>query len=755
MEKPDSVTNKVVKGLLHPLFPVLIFLVFLATASGLKYGIEKQDRNQIQSSLDNEAQAMAANLEREFLVHLEAIRRMAQRFEASPDMSEETWSRDARNYLSDFGVYQAIEWIDRDFVIRWLEPLSGNEEVVGFNVAITPERRQALEQAQASGEIDISGVLNLRQGGQGLVIYVPVYAGADNNGFIAGVFQMETLARHLLTSRVLDAFRIRITDNGKLAYELNTSSETAPAFSHTAPVALPTLDWALTVTPSAAWVESQRSVWPLATFISVLFMGILTSLTTLLVQLILKRNRALLKTRRELESEIDQRKAVQQDLARLESTDALTGLANRRFFMEDLTHTLNIADRQMRQVALVMMDLDRFQMLNDSLGHQFGDELLIKVSERLNGLSNEKVLVAYSGGDEFMVCQQHVDDLDDVINLLGQIKQIFAEPFEVQGDAHSVTATMGIAVYPQSGLDADTLLRNADVALYRAKDQGRNTYQFYTEGMQDREVMRLELDKDLSQALANDEFVLYFQPQVELESAEIHSVEALIRWQHPRRGLLPPVEFIPLAEESGRITEIGRWVVMAACRQLARWQGTDFEHLRIAVNLSGRELDDESLVDHIREALESNNVPPSRLEVELTEEIFIQNIEHNRDQLSKLHKLGVQLAIDDFGVGYSSLGYLRDFPVDLLKIDRSFITEVTERHDDAVITRAVINLAHNLGIRVVAEGVETMEQLVFLKSHRCDFAQGYLISRPVPAAALEKALSEGSMITDTPVRSGL
>ncbi|MGM0768457.1 MAG: putative bifunctional diguanylate cyclase/phosphodiesterase [Pseudomonadota bacterium] len=748
-------TNQVVKGLLHPLFPALIFLVFLAIASGLKYGIDKQDRDQIQASLTNEARAMASNLEREFLVHLEAIRRMAQRLEANPDISEATWSEDARNYLDDFGVYQAIEWIDRDFVIRWLEPLSGNEEVVGYNVAFSAERRQALEQARASGAIDVSGVIDLRQGGQGLVIYVPVHAGNDNNGFIAGVFQMETLARHLLTSRVLDAFRIRITDGDSLAYELNTSSETAPNFAHTAPVDLPTLDWALTVTPSAAWVESQRSVWPWATFISVLFMGVLTSLTTVLVQLILKRNRALLKTRRELESEIDQRKAVQQDLARLESTDALTGLANRRFFMEDLTHTLSIADRQMRQVALVMMDLDRFQMLNDSLGHQFGDELLIKVSERLNSLSNEKVLVAYSGGDEFMVCQQHVDELDDVINLLGQIKQSFAEPFEVQGEAHSVTATMGIAVYPQSGLDADTLLRNADVALYRAKEQGRNTYQFYTEGMQDREVLRLELDKDLSHALANDEFVLYFQPQVDLDSSEIHSVEALIRWQHPRRGLLPPVEFIPLAEESGRITEIGRWVVMAACRQLAQWQGTEFGHLRIAVNLSGRELDDENLVDHIREALQGNNVPPERLEVELTEEIFIQNIEHNLDQLSKLHKLGVQLAIDDFGVGYSSLGYLRDFPVDLLKIDRSFITEVTERHDDAVITRAVINLAHNLGIQVVAEGVETMEQLVFLKNHRCDFAQGYLISRPVPAATLEQSLSEDTMITGIPVDSRL
>src|SRR5690606_7431149 len=248
---------------------------------------------------------------------------------------------------------------------------------------------------------------------------------------------------------------------------------------------------------------------------------------------------------------------------------------------------------------------------------------------------------------------------------------------------------------------------------------------------------------------------LYFQPQLNLDTGKINSVEALIRWQHPVRGLLPPVEFIPLAEESGRITEIGRWVVLAACRQLARWKGTPCEHLRVAVNLSGRELDDDSLIEHIRSTLASEAVDPSRLEVELTEEIFIQNIEHNLNQLSQLHQLGVHLAIDDFGVGYSSLGYLRDFPVDLLKIDRSFITDVTERHDDAVITRAVINLAHNLGIQVVAEGVETEEQLNFLKAHRCNLAQGYLISRPIPAADLERALAEGILIPGLPVGSGL
>lgn len=753
MDKPASTLTLIARGLLHPVFPVLIFLVFLGLALGLEYGIEQQDHTSLQDNLNNQTELMARRFEEDFTVHIHAVERMANRLKNDPSMNRQTWSLDANNFLRDFGVYQAVEWIDRDYVIRWLEPLEGNETVVGYNVAFTPERLAALQKAQSTGNLDISGVLELKQGGKGLVIYAPVGAGDDNRGFVAGVFRMAVLANDLLPPEALESFRIFIRNQENTAYDLNPTLETDRRFSSRAEIQMPALDWTLSITPSTTYVAKHLSYWPQVTFVVMLFMGILTSLTTLLVQLILKRNQALLKTRNELDAEISQRQAVQQDLARLETTDTLTGLANRRFFMEDLAYTLGLADRQLRQVALVMIDLDRFQMLNDSLGHQFGDELLIKVSERLNNLSDERVTIGYSGGDEFMVCRQHVENVDDVINLLGQIKQCFHDEFEVQGERHGITATMGVAVYPQSGLDADTLLRNADIALYRAKEQGRNTYQFYTEGMQDREVIRLELDKDISQALADDEFVLYFQPQLDLRDSSIKSVEALIRWNHPRRGLVPPVDFIPLAEESGRITDIGRWVVMAACKQLAKWRNTEFSHLRIAVNLSGRELDDEHIVDHIQSSLNANGVPPELLEVELTEEIFIQNIEHNMNQLTRLNQLGVHLAIDDFGVGYSSLGYLRDFPVDLLKIDRSFITDVIERHDDAVITRAVINLAHNLGIEVVAEGVETAEQLRFLKNHRCDLIQGYFISRPIPAAELEIALRSGSLEYEVPVGS--
>lgn len=743
MDKARPIKRTLTRGLLSSALPVVIFLVFLVLASVLKFGIERQESLQLRDRVSAQAQALVREVEEDFRVHRLALQRMAERRQIQPGMAETVWREDARNYLEDFATYQAIEWIGPDFHINWVEPLAGNEEVLGFNVAFSEERRRNLTEAARTGRLDTSGVIELQQGGTGVVLYEPIGAGEQNRGFIAGVFHMEKLVRKLDTPRLRRDFLVSILQGDGAVFELPGAGEPVPHFAVTAPLELPEVDWTLELTPSRDWLAGHQSFWPSLTFATLALMGLLVSLSTLLVQVILKRNQALLRTRNELQQEIDQRKSMQQDLARLETTDALTGLANRRFFVEDLAHNLGVADRQMRQVALVMIDLDRFQTLNDSLGHQFGDELLIQVSQRLNGLSTEKVLVAYSGGDEFMVCQQQVEEIDDVIHLLGQIQQCFARPFEVQGQEHSITATMGVAIYPQSGLDADTLLRNADIALYRAKEAGRNHYQFYTEGMQDREVLRLELDKDLSSALARDEFVLFFQPQLDLATMQVGSVEALIRWQHPERGLLGPVEFIPLAEESGRITEIGRWVIQAACRQLAQWRHGPLSHLRIAVNLSGRELDDEGLVDWIQQSLTRYDIPADRLEVELTEEIFIANLERNLNQLTRLNKLGVHLAIDDFGVGYSSLGYLRDFPVDLLKIDRSFITRVTERHDDAVITRAVINLAHNLGIQVAAEGIETEAQLNFLKNHRCDLAQGYLISRPIPAGELEDLLARG------------
>lgn len=743
MSTTSPASRRIAKAFLSPLFPALILAGFIGIATALKSGLEREEGARVQAALGVEAERLASSLEDEARAHVKALQRMANRLATNPSTSEQQWRQDARSYLIDFEVYQALEWVDESLVIRWLEPMTGNADALGFNVGFSDARKTALQEAAGNGDVDISGVIELKQGGSGLVFYAPVASGLTNRGFIAGVFRMDTLANTLLTPRVRQHFDIDIVENGRLAYQLTQAHALHPVLTHTTAVELPAVDWTLTLKPNVTWANSQFSRWPEFTLIAMILMGILASALIWLVQTVLLRNRALNRAQTRLSLEVSQREGIQQDLARLESTDALTGLANRRFFMEDVAHALSIAERQKHQLALVMIDLDRFQVLNDTLGHQFGDDLLVKVARRLDALSSERVLIAYSGGDEYMVCQQHVTSLDDAIHLLGQLKRCFQEPFEVNGQLHSITATMGAAVYPQSGLDADILLRNADIALHRAKASGRNNYQFYTEGMQEREVQRLALEKDLADALTQDEFVLHFQPQLDLRTGKICSVEALIRWQHPVRGLLAPVEFIPLAEESGQITAIGRWVVKAACKQLARWRTGPHSHLKIAVNLSGRELDDSELVDSIQQAMTHHSIDANRLEVELTEEIFIQNIERNMSQLSRLRDIGVQLAIDDFGVGYSSLGYLRDFPVDLLKIDRSFITNATERHDDATITRAIINLGHNLGLKVVAEGVETLEHLQFLQQHNCDYAQGYLISRPLPADELDTLLQQG------------
>lgn len=740
MENTGFSQRAVIKGLLHPALSVFIFGLFLMLVLGLRFGQSQQDTHQIQNHLDTEAEIMASNFQREFNILLMALRRNADRMHHSTGITEAQWRDDARNHLRDFKVYQAIEWIDHNFFIRWIEPANTWPELVGYNVAFDTERRQALERAALSGHYDVSGVIPLYQGGKGIVAYAPVGKGADNNGFIAAVFQVDMLLQTLLDSRALELFEIDIYEDGQLEYQLSQPLPISSAFSSHIRLDLPTMDWSLNLRPSHTWVQHQRSEWPWLILTSLLLLGLLISFTVRLVQTILRRNHVLLKTRYQLDREIAQRSAIQQDLERLESTDRLTGLANRRFFMDDLAYRLLMAGRQSRQVALIMLDLDRFKMLNDSLGHQVGDEILRKVAERLSNLADERILVAYAGGDEFLICQQQVTAVDDIVHLIGRIQRIFVKPFCMQGDQHQITATMGIAIYPQSGVTAESLLRNSDIALYRAKQRSRNSYQFYTEGMQEQEVLRLELEKDLGLAISNNEFVLYYQPQLNLQSNRITNVEALIRWQHPRRGLLGPAEFIPLAEESGRITDIGRWVVKAACDQLSRWRGTPYQNLQIAVNLSGRELDSPDLLDSIQSALTATNVAPQQLEIELTEEVFVRNIRHNLDQLKHLRQIGVRLAVDDFGVGYSSLSYLKNFPIDLLKIDRSFITRVTERQDDATITVAVIKLAHNLGIQVVAEGVETTSQLSFLRQHGCNMAQGYLISRPIPAGQLEQWL---------------
>jgi diguanylate cyclase (GGDEF)-like protein len=388
------------------------------------------------------------------------------------------------------------------------------------------------------------------------------------------------------------------------------------------------------------------------------------------------------------------------------------------------------------------IDLDRFKTINDTLGHEAGDELLQAMAPRLQGALRQTDMVARLGGDEFVVMLDGGAEGGDLAAVGQKLLMAVAAPLVLQGCTFLVTCSIGIARYPADGQDSATLLKHADVAMYQAKDSGKNNIRFYTAELADLAARQFELEAELRLALVRDELVLHFQPKVAVGTGAVLGLEALVRWHHPTRGLVPPGEFIPLAEERGLIMPLGRWVVQQACRQVRDWRDAGLQAPPVAVNLSARQFADEGLVDHLIATMATYGVTSADLEVELTESVLMADPDRANEVLGRLHRMGVRIAIDDFGTGYSSLSYLKRFPAETVKIDRSFISGLPGDGDDAAITQAVIAMAHSLGLQVVAEGVETHEQLAALQRLGCDEAQGYLLGRPVAAADTARLLSK-------------
>jgi diguanylate cyclase (GGDEF)-like protein len=429
--------------------------------------------------------------------------------------------------------------------------------------------------------------------------------------------------------------------------------------------------------------------------------------------------------------------------------DALTGLANRVLLANRLRAMLG----RQRPFAVCLLDLDRFKVINDSLGHGAGDALLQLVGRRLLSTTRADDTVARAGGDEFLLLLDEVGTREDIEQLAKRWMEALAAPYRIQGSELHISPSIGIACYPNDGGNGEDLLARADEAMYHAKQSGRNMYRFW-----DAEVMgfsreRLALESDLRQALANNEFQLHYQPKVDVGSGRARSVEALIRWQHPTRGTIMPAEFIPLAEDTGLILPIGTWVIREACRQARAWQQRGMPFLRIAVNVSRNQFRQTDFAAVVREALASNSLDPSYLEIELTEATLMSNAETASTMLEQLSRLGVVVAIDDFGTGYSSMTYLQRFPIDKLKIDLSFIRHLETNQDDASIVRAIISLAHGLRLKVVAEGVESTGQLDMLRALGCDQYQGFLRSPAVPAAEIEALIGQApsAAVVDPPL----
>jgi diguanylate cyclase (GGDEF)-like protein/PAS domain S-box-containing protein len=452
-----------------------------------------------------------------------------------------------------------------------------------------------------------------------------------------------------------------------------------------------------------------------------------------------------------------ERRRAEAQIEYLAYYDTLTGLPNRQLFIRDVSRAISAAQRAQKNVAVLYLDLDRFKRINDNLGHSVGDALLRSVARRLEHCLRPSDVIAPAtaggadagqiarlGGDEFVILLTDIADDRHISRVATRIQQTLCEPFECDGHRFVVTPSIGIAMYPQDGSDIEDLLVKADMAMYQAKDQGRNGHAFYGESMAVRSLGRLELEIDLRRAFDANEFQLYYQPKMDLATGMIVGVEALLRWHHSERGWIPPDKFIPVAEETGMIVAIGDWVIRETCKQIKAWTNTALEHLSIAVNVSVQQFAKEDFVDSVLRTLWQNGIKAHQLELEITESLLMRNVDDTTAALKRLGASGLTLSIDDFGTGYSSLGYLRQFPVDALKIDRSFVKDLPTSSDAAAICAAIIAMARELKLKVIAEGVETDAQLELLRNYRCDQAQGYLISKPISASELATLLQGGS-----------
>lgn len=445
--------------------------------------------------------------------------------------------------------------------------------------------------------------------------------------------------------------------------------------------------------------------------------------------------------------DMSERKRFEEALRHQATHDSLTGLPNRVLLHDRLELALLTAQRQKIAVAVLFLDLDNFKRINDTLGHAAGDSLLKQVAERLRSRLRVTDTVGRRGGDEFMVVFNHPFDTKEVMAVVTKVRSAFVQPFICEGEELFVTSTLGVALYPEDGATAEALVKHADVAMYRAKEKGKDQYQFYVAEMNAENRELLTLETELRRALDRGEFTLYYQPQIDVRSGRPVGFEALIRWQHPRQGLLLPDQFVPLLEESGLIVNVGEWVMRTACSQWRAWRAEGWRGLRVAINVSPRQFISTDLVELVRQVVKEEQVPPECIELEVTETVVMQDVMRGAEILNALRRLGVRPAIDDFGTGYASLSYLKRFAIDVLKIDQSFVYDVDNDYDDAAIIEAITSLGHNLGLEVVAEGVETQGQYEFLRAQGCDTVQGFLLGRPMPVSEISNFLKKAALST--------
>ncbi|PYE35417.1 diguanylate cyclase (GGDEF)-like protein [Idiomarina fontislapidosi] len=725
---------KLIAGAKQALVTVLTgILISLIAFSYVRY-LENQEA---QEALENEAYNIQREIRQSLVAHLFATELFARELKQSQQSLDQRWIDDASIISLYYQSITSMVWLSPDLIIEKYYPPSRQAQLLGTPFK-NSELIKVLPQSQGNQHAMIGSAGNLGRIGSDIVMFSRI-EGYERQGFLGLVISLQDLLNDIIRQNISEGYQVAISRDAQTLYQFAGDVSLREPWSVNRTLQLLGSKWQLHVWMTPKRLADERDGLAL----TLLFTGLFITAMLTLVFYILAQSRykaqQLADANIELYSEIDERERVEKEIAYLAEHDSLTRLINRNALMRILSEWLN-DEAENGLTTILFIDLDRFKEVNDALGHTVGDELIKRVARRIKKLAPKDSVLARSGGDEFLLALPRSPSRKQVLTLTEQMLQALDAHFYVDEYELFISASIGIAFAEDADNNPEYLIRNADTALYQAKDKGRNTYHIYSQAVHRDLAKKLEMVKQLRHAVEQESLEVYYQPKVELLGHRIIGLEALVRWVKEDGTVIGPDQFIPVAEDTGLIIPLSEYVMRTACHQLKRWHEMGFSELTMAINISGKQLHLPDLVETIVDNVNEARLSPRFIELELTEQVFIENIQSHTNFMHSVREHGMSLAIDDFGVGYSSLSYLKNFPVTSLKIDRSFVKDLPDNEDDAVIVQTIINLAKNLNIQLVAEGIETSEQVEFLLSRDCGIGQGYLFSRPVPAEEITQLL---------------